>query len=180
MIPLGPASIVEVGEAAERLGGVQAIAWLRTAGVVRRLLDREVVVWGDVVDAVRELEPVASPAVRPRGAPSPARSKAAGDVFLTLAEAARELGVSDKTLRRRLEGAAAKVEGGPVDVSEGVRRHWRFPRETLHDWWRTVCAGPSRPAKPAARRARPAAPRSTSTGAVDWSAEATRHTRRAR
>lgn len=171
------ASVLGLPQALRLLGEDEA-GWLRAAGVVRRLGAREVVIWGDVVDAIRTLEPAVAPLRlvgddRPAPDTGPAASEGAG--FLTVAEAARELGVSEKTLRRRLE-VSAHVEGGPVDVSPGVRRHWRFPRETLQDWWRGVCGGEVRPAK-TVRRPRAVRSKGGVSGAVDWTAEARSYAR---
>lgn len=93
---------------------------------------------------------------------------------LTEIEASAELGISDRTLRKRLlDDEAHQVRGGPVDMGTGKYKHWRFPQSTLHDWWREVNAKAEPPAKPKFRRATKSKPR---TGphrrTVDWAKEA--------
>ena len=56
--------LLTVTEAAERIGGRRqdAVAWLRARRLVRTVGDREVVIWGDVLDEIRA-SAFASPSV---------------------------------------------------------------------------------------------------------------------
>lgn len=91
---------------------------------------------------------------------------------LTIAEAAAELGISDRTLRKRMKDGVTRIKGGPVDISSGRYRHWRFPQATLLDWWRALNAHDEPTAKPK-KRSRPK-PRSEprTKRRVDWAAVA--------
>lgn len=98
------------------------------------------------------------------------RSSKAKGGHLTVNEAAKELGISDRTLRKRLKDGVPKILGGPIDVSSGRYRHWRFPESTLIEWWRALNAHDEPPAKPK-RRTRPKPRPRTMPGrrTVDWS-----------
>jgi len=54
-LALGAAAVVSVTEAARLLPGREADCrkWLRTEGLVRFVMGRPVVVWGDVLEALR-------------------------------------------------------------------------------------------------------------------------------
>jgi hypothetical protein len=53
---LGGAAVLSVAEAAEQLPmpDDEAVAWLEGQGIVVRLVGRRVVIWGDVLNRVRE------------------------------------------------------------------------------------------------------------------------------
>lgn len=55
-LALGHAAVFSLMHAAELLpiADKEARAWLRRQGLVRRLLGKEVVIWGEVVDRLRE------------------------------------------------------------------------------------------------------------------------------
>jgi hypothetical protein len=78
----------------------------------------------------------------------PAEDRATGSpssqMMLSINEAAATLGVSRRTLDRALLNGAADELGGPVDAGQGKRHHWRFPTETLMDWWRSVRQEPAK------------------------------------
>jgi len=82
-----------------------------------------------------------------------ATSSSSSPTMLSINEAAATLGVSRRTLDRALLDGAADEPGGPVDAGQGKRHHWRFPTETLMDWWRSVRQEPAR--EPTTVRPRP-------------------------
>lgn len=67
---MGRDALLTPAEAVERLPirDEEAASWLRREGLVHQLLGREVVVWGDVLDAIRrgQGEPPPPPTHQPR------------------------------------------------------------------------------------------------------------------
>jgi len=64
---LGEAAVFTLSAAAELipLADTDARRWLRARGIVRNLNGRELVIWGDVVSAIREGEPSTIRSSRP-------------------------------------------------------------------------------------------------------------------
>lgn len=140
---LGAAAVLAVGEAAAWLpmAHADAEAWLRAVGVVRRIgLGRsqvEVVVWGDVVEAIRAGGEVRMPLTTWRAVAQAvgvsedtlARKRAAaGDgsqPWFEDGEAARRwyfgLLAPKPAAKKRKRAAAAAVPGGAVDWSAVAR-----------------------------------------------------------
>jgi hypothetical protein len=63
-LALGSGAVLTVARAAELLPihDAEARQWIRTQGLVRFLVSREVVIWGDVTDALREGQAHPTPA----------------------------------------------------------------------------------------------------------------------
>lgn len=70
-LSLGAAAVFSPTRAAELLGGreSEALDWLRARNLIIRPpgLDREVVIWGDVLEALRTPEPAPAEPPRQRG-----------------------------------------------------------------------------------------------------------------
>lgn len=67
-LALGSAAVLPVSRAAELLpvGDSRARAWLRSCGLTSDLCGREVVVWGEVLEALTTRPMIAAPAHLPR------------------------------------------------------------------------------------------------------------------
>jgi hypothetical protein len=119
--PLGPCSVVDVAAAAEMLGGPDVEVWLREQGLVHQLWDGGLVIWGDVLEALRNI------GKRPKQAVEPIRP---GEI-VSEDRAARALSWRrrDAVAWLRREGLSVVVDGRQVvvwdDVLDAVRRAGR-------------------------------------------------------
>ena len=66
-LALGDAAVLTPAQAAQLLpiGDTEARAWLHEAGLVRLLRGREVVIWGDVLQALRDAPTTTEPTAPP-------------------------------------------------------------------------------------------------------------------
>lgn len=110
--PLGPCSVVDVAAAAEMLGGADVEVWLREQGLVHQLRDRGLVIWGDVLEALRNI------GKRPRQPVEPIRP---GEV-VSEDRATRALSWRrrDAVAWLRREGLSVDVDGRQVVVWDAV------------------------------------------------------------
>jgi hypothetical protein len=119
--PLGLCSVVEAHVAAAMLASADAEDWLHDQGLVHPLGDRELVVWGDVLEALRNV------GKRPRQPVEPIRP---GEV-VSEDRAARALSWRrrDAVAWLRREALSVVVDGRQVvvwdDVLDAVRRAGR-------------------------------------------------------
>jgi hypothetical protein len=80
------------------------------------------------------------------------------NALLQPAAAAEVLGISRDTLDRFADLAPADLPGAPIQVGIGsTRRHYRYPADTLLDWFRAASAAVNATAEPS-----PTPPRVTS------------------
>lgn len=86
-------------------------------------------------------------------------------VLLTTEEACNTLGISRDVLDRITKAAPVNLPGSPIQVGMGrKRRHYRYPADTLIDWFRAASQAVNAEPEPATNSPAVTVPRRSSSG----------------